>query len=158
MFTGEALTVLRGHDDTVWSVAFSPDGTRLATGADDDTVRIWDSSTGEELGTLRRHRSGVMAVVFSPDGTRLASASADKTVRLWNTVPYRVRCRQHQAILDIEPEAERIVDDVWRKANDWDLVAKRLREDTSLKGPVRRAALNLVLQRAASHSGIELSE
>jgi hypothetical protein len=72
-------------------------------------------------------------------------------VRIWDSVPYRVRFKERQAILAAEPEAERIVDDLWQKLSDWKSVAKRLREDTLLSDPARRAALNLVLRRATGH-------
>jgi WD40 repeat protein len=65
-------------------VAFSPDGTRLATASDDRTVRLWDASSGESLLTLTGHTDEVWGVAFSPDGIRLATASDDQTVRLWD--------------------------------------------------------------------------
>jgi WD40 repeat protein len=75
---------IKGHTDSVRAVTFSPDGSKLATGSMDQTVRLWDVRTGTVLAELRGHTGGVRTVAFSPDGTRLASGSMDQTVRLWD--------------------------------------------------------------------------
>ncbi len=82
--TGDELNVLRGHEDTVFSVAFSPDGLRIVTASLDNTARLWDTATGKELRVLRGHKDWVTSVTFSPDGSRIASGARDKTVRLWD--------------------------------------------------------------------------
>jgi WD40 repeat protein len=77
--------VLRGHDDWVWAVAWSPDGRRLATASRDRTSRIWNAESGSEMAVLQGHNDGVRGVAWSPDGRRLATASADRTTRIWDT-------------------------------------------------------------------------
>src|SRR5262249_15606654 len=77
------LFALYGHTGEVTAVAFSPDGTRLATASFDRTARLWEARTGQELLVLKGHTHAVRSVVFSPDGTRLATASFDRTARLW---------------------------------------------------------------------------
>jgi WD40 repeat protein/class 3 adenylate cyclase len=67
------------------AVAFSPDGTRLATANfETSSITIWDATSGHVLHTLKGHSAGINDVVFSPDGTRLASTSEDTTARLWD--------------------------------------------------------------------------
>lgn len=77
------LRSLEGHTSAVKSVAFSPDGKVLASGANDRTVQLWRTQDGALLQTIGAHADWVRSVAFSPDGTMLASASDDRMVRLW---------------------------------------------------------------------------
>ena len=76
------MAVLVGHSESVNALSFSPDGSRLASGSDDKTVRLWDGATGAPISTLEGHSDYVTSLSFSPDGSRLASGSYDKIVRL----------------------------------------------------------------------------
>ncbi|CCA76475.1 hypothetical protein PIIN_10468, partial [Serendipita indica DSM 11827] len=76
---------LRGHESGVNSVEFSPDGSQIVSGSDDNTIRLWDAATGQAVGEpLRGHEGWVLAVAFSPDGSQIVSGSYDKTIRLWD--------------------------------------------------------------------------
>ncbi|MDZ8134428.1 MAG: serine/threonine-protein kinase [Nostoc sp. DedQUE04] len=77
------LSTLSGHAWAVLTVAFSPDGQILATGSDDNTIKLWEVNTGRLICTLVGHSWSVVAVAFTADGETLLSASCDKTVKLW---------------------------------------------------------------------------
>jgi WD40 repeat protein len=79
------LLTLAGHNGPVQSVAYSPDGTRLASASSKGDVKVWNAISGQELLTLPGHTGVVRAVAYSPDGRKLASASYDKTVRVWDS-------------------------------------------------------------------------
>jgi WD40 repeat protein len=71
-------------EGTAWSLAFSPDGTRVAAASDGDNVQVWDLASGEEVARLRGHSRRIVSVAFSPDGAFLASAGEDQSIRLWD--------------------------------------------------------------------------
>ncbi|KAH8691808.1 NACHT and WD40 domain protein [Talaromyces proteolyticus] len=79
------LQTLEGHSGSVQSVAFSRDGQMVASGSNDNTVKLWDTKTGTELQTLKGHWESVQSVAFSPDGQMVASGSWDDTIKLWDT-------------------------------------------------------------------------
>ena len=83
----EEVSLLMGPTDSIDSVAFSPDGSRLASSSDGDTVHLWDINTGTYETIFTGRTSSVSTVAFSPDGRTLAGgsrSSRDKTVYLWD--------------------------------------------------------------------------
>jgi WD40 repeat protein/serine/threonine protein kinase len=146
---GDACQVLRGHTDEVFATAFHPDGTRLATAGRDRAVWLWDLARGEEVARLQGHTSYVWSLAFSPDGTTLASGSGDFTVRLWDTTPLKSRYRARREAESLRPEAERLVELLWRQKHDPAEVVEALRADRALSEPLRQAALRAVLRRAS---------
>ena len=66
------------------TLAFSPDGTQLACGSEDCTIKLWNAHTGELIGTFTGHHSFVDTLAFSPDGRTLASGGSDGTILFWD--------------------------------------------------------------------------
>ncbi len=78
-----AERLLAGHTGEVFALAFSPDGSLLASGGGDQTIRIWEPATGRDVMVLRGHMGSIRALAFSPNGRWLASGSSDTTIRVW---------------------------------------------------------------------------
>jgi WD40 repeat protein len=84
MKTYSIETILEGHTLSVNSVSFSPDGSKLASGSRDNTIKIWDMKTHFVEATLEGHANSVSSVSFSPDGSTIASGSGDRTLKIWD--------------------------------------------------------------------------
>jgi WD domain, G-beta repeat len=106
--------VLKGHTKGVTSVAISRDGTRIVTGSEDNTARVWDAKTFAELGRLAGHTGAVYSVAFSPDGARIVTGSADNTARVWDAKTFAElgRLKRHTGAVwsvAFSPDGARIV-------------------------------------------------
>lgn len=80
--TGELVHALPGHDDVVFTVRYSPDGTWVATASLDGTVHVRDARTGETVHTVTEFGSGVFGLAWAPDSRRLAAGGSDGEIRV----------------------------------------------------------------------------
>ncbi len=89
------LHTLRGHADTIRSVAFSPDGRTLASGSSDGMIKLWDVLAGNVRTTWSQNLSPVSCVTFSSDGMTLCAGRADGKVELWDIATEQPRVTLH---------------------------------------------------------------
>ena len=85
MRDGTQVSQLKGHEDQIFTVEFSPDSASVVTASDDGTARVWRVSDGRELQVLRGHRGSVYGAVFAAGGREVVTAGKDGTVRRWRT-------------------------------------------------------------------------
>ena len=120
---------IKGHKEDVRSVCFSPDGKRIASGSDDQTVKVWDAASGQELLSLHGHTQPVTSVSFSPDGKRIASGSDDQTVKVWDAVSrqtvHTLKGHSKQVTsVSFSPDGMRIASGSWdNTVKIWDAVS-----------------------------------
>jgi WD40 repeat protein len=82
---GKTMFIYEEHTDFVQTVAWSPDGTRIASGGDDRQVHVWNATTGQKLFIYSGHADQVWKVAWSPDGKWIASASVDQLIHIWES-------------------------------------------------------------------------
>jgi WD40 repeat protein len=81
---GREVTTLRGHAGSVRACVVTPDGRRVVSASEDQTLKTWDLQTGHEVATLDGHADRVGACAVTPDGRRVVSGSDDKTLKVWD--------------------------------------------------------------------------
>jgi hypothetical protein len=82
--SGRELRTLKGNAGAVVIVAFSPDGSRLASATEQRIIKVWNAASGHELRTLIAHTAPVTTLAFSANGSRLASGSQDGAIKIWD--------------------------------------------------------------------------
>lgn len=139
--TGERILALKGHTGFLIDIAFSPDGSLIATASSDGRAKIWATRTGRELLTLEGHSGWVYGVDFSPSGRLVATAGEDGTARLWDATSGRelLTLSGHTGIIrdvDFSPDGRRLAtssgDGTVRV---WDVGPQGGREQATLAGP-----------------------
>jgi len=98
-----AARKLSGHRDFVSGIAFSPDGSIIATGSMDGTIGLWNATNGDSVGKLPGHMQETTDVAFSPDGQTLASVARNESFKLWHLPTLR------EVVSENEPHAGRWV-------------------------------------------------
>ena len=115
--------------------------------------RVWTANTGEEVCTLPLQDSGVSCIVVSPDGYQIASGTSVGSIALRDSMSRIRRYEQRADSQLIDGEAKRAIDAYAWAGLDEAEMARRILADDSLSEPLRRAALNRILQMSLSEKG-----
>lgn len=119
------LGTLTGHEAMIFALQFAPDGTTLASGSYDKTVRLWDLSSGKELHSPLRLTTPIYQLAFSRDGKMLLGRGAENQVRVWGVATWRDRYpadgpSQDVGSLAFSPDGKRVATTVRNGIWLWD--------------------------------------
>ncbi len=107
--TGKRVGPPLEHLDTVFAIAFSPDGKTLLTASDDATARVWQASSGMALHTML-HLREVRAAAFSPNGESVLTGGWDRTARLWDvTLPTTIEHQDVVSAVAFSPDGKTVL-------------------------------------------------
>ena len=122
--TGKERATLQGHTGFVHSITFSADGTTIASGSADRTVKLWEVATGKWR-MLGMQLDTVYSVAFSPDGKTVASGNVDGTINLWDTATTReMPVLKHSGdvtTVAFTPDSKTLVSGIYYPTQLWDL-------------------------------------
>ncbi|EKQ55823.1 MAG: WD40 repeat-containing protein, partial [Methanobacterium sp. Maddingley MBC34] len=124
--TGKNLKTLKGHTDTVWAVAVTPDGKKAVSGSWDKTVCVWDLETGKILKTKKGHSNMVNVVVVTPDGKKAIIGSGDESVRVWDLETGKILktlegLSENVGAVVVTPDGKKAVAGSYKTVCVWDL-------------------------------------
>jgi len=140
--------------ERIYGVAYSPDGSRLAAGAADGSITIYETEFYQPMLDLPPHRgaeySYVYSLVWTPDGTRLITASGDKTLRIWDALSPFARRRQVEAIGAAREPMRRHVEDLITQPGGAENAWRAIGAEGALSLEERIAARRAIIERWAA--------
>lgn len=147
----------KSHRSRVSSVMISPDGTLLASGSYDDSIKLWTLPEGEHLKTLTGHVATVNSLAMSPDGKLLASASSDKTVKIWTLPEGQLQATltgfaDQLSTLAISPDGKLLVSgDYGKSITLWTMSNPGVHWQSEMTGDESSAVYDMVISPDGSH-------